>query len=192
MDFGHFFPLICDEFLFVFAPGDLSQYPDDIPPAGVWGRAEELEANSHLLDKGYLPGGDPGLEITYMELELGLSGELRECNLVAAPPEALEGFVTFDLRVETAGGVTYLVNTRPEFFFAHAGTSIAATDTTYYWCIWQVYDSPFEQPEINGTSPDERERKEGKLEKAKAEAKSPAGPAIEHATWGVIKALYSK
>jgi hypothetical protein len=146
MDYERYQPLILDGFIFVFNQEDVENFPDDIPPSGVWGQSEELTSAEHMLDPNFIPEDDPDLKIDNMQLELQFSGQPEPTNLQGAPPEALEAFVTFDLRVDTVGETDYLVNSRPEFYFAHAGTLIAGTDTTYTWGIWQISDAPFGQP----------------------------------------------
>lgn len=154
MNYEYFFPLILDDFIFVFNADDVKNFPDEIPPDGVWGKSDELMAHEHMLDTSYVPPGHPDHQVKRMMLEVGLSGSLKPTSLVGAPPGTLEGFVTFDLRVVTTGSLDYLVNSRPLFYFSPAGSSITAADTTVYWGIWQIVDAPFGQPTMTAGLPD--------------------------------------
>jgi len=144
MDYERYYPLIDDRFTFEFNEEDINAYPDQIPPEGVWGQSEELVSAEHMLNRDYIPP-NPADKIDNLELDMQFSGEPEPTNMQGAPPGTLEGFVTFDLRVQTAGGTVYLVHSRPLFFFAPSGTLVTGVDTTFVWRIWHIKDAPFGQ-----------------------------------------------
>ena len=150
MDYERYEPLFLDDFTFVFEESDIGI--PGIPPDGLWGKTDELESARHMLDLNFTPS-DPDNKIDNMQLELQFSGDLIPSNYVDAPDEALMGFVTFDLRVNTVGVNIYLVNSRPDFYFAHKDTISAGTDTTFIWGLWLIEDAPFGAPALTAEVP---------------------------------------
>jgi hypothetical protein len=142
MDYAHFAPLIGNGYTFIFNEDDIQNYPDDIPPSGIWGKSQELQTHSNMLDTAYVPPDEPQLDIDRMLLELAFSGELSPCNLEGAPAGTVEGFVTFDWRVVTKGDIDYYVKSRPRFYFTPDSTKTPVT-----WSIWRIEDAPFGQPQ---------------------------------------------
>jgi hypothetical protein len=190
MDYEHFWPLIHNDFTFIFVDNDIDIFPDDIPASGVWGKPEELLAHEHMLNPNYVPEEYPELKIANLALDLEFSGDLKACNLEGAPAGTLEGFVTLDLFVTTVGEIDYLVRSRPRFYFAHAGSSIAGADTTIYWRIWRIEDAPFGQPSLNTGMTDQFSAKEPVSNTMESGDMSRRMPGTESSSWGSIKALY--
>jgi hypothetical protein len=132
-------PLIRSDFVFLFDPNDVGVYPG-VPQDGWWGQPEELESAEHMLDQNYEPS-DPTFKINNMELLIQLSGKLEDSNLQGAPEGTVEGYVTFDLRVEAGDGAkTLLVHSRPLFFFSPDDPN--AEQKT--WRLWQIKDAPYD------------------------------------------------
>lgn len=143
MDYEWYYRIILDGFTFVFNEDDVENYPGEVPPSGIWGKADDIVSAEHMLDRNFVPSEHPEQAIDNLQLDLAISGELVESNLIGAPEGTLQGFVTVDLKVATVGNIDYLVNSRPEFYFA-PGIFVVGDDTTHIWGIWQIRDAPYE------------------------------------------------
>lgn len=141
MDYERYWPLFHEQFTFIFEPNDIGA--PGVPPSGVWGYSDEITTANHMMDINFVPS-NPTDKIDNMQLEVHFSGDPEPSNRQLAPKEALETFVTFDLKVETVGDVTYLVNSRPQFVFSHVDTTVAEGDTTFIWGLWLIEDAPYE------------------------------------------------
>jgi len=140
-DYERYGPLIRDDFTFIFNQDDVTKYPGQVPSEGWWDDGAEKESSKNMLDANYEPS-DPLYKIDNMQLVVKLSGELRPSNLETAPEGTLEGYVTFDLSVETVGGaLTLLVHSRPLFYFA---PDVPGADKKI-WRLWKIEDAPFDE-----------------------------------------------
>lgn len=141
-DYERYRPLIHEDFIFWFNEDDVGVI-DEVPDEGYWGAPEELEAAEHMLDENFQPS-KPEYKIDNMELLIQKSGDpwLQPSNFENAPEGALEGFVTFDLRVETSGTSLILeVTSRPLFVF----TPDDSTSEQVTWKLWMIKDAPNEE-----------------------------------------------
>lgn len=145
MDIERIIWITHDDFTFVFEPADLGE--PGIPPDGVMGREQFLDALRCMLDVNFVPN-DPSEKLDNLTMETEISGDTEPSGIEGAPPGTVEAYVAIDLIIETVGGLTYLVNSRPEFFFAPDSTK-----TPVFWEIWRIVDTPFEAHlEVEGGS----------------------------------------
>jgi hypothetical protein len=141
-DFERYRPLIHEDFIFYFNEDDIGVV-DEVPDEGYWGAPEELESAEHMLDENFEPS-DPTYKIDSMKLLIQKSGDpwLLPSNFENAPEGALEGYVTFDLMMETSGGSrTVEVSSRPLFVF----TRDDSTTEQVTWKLLMIKDAPYEK-----------------------------------------------
>jgi hypothetical protein len=140
-DYERYEPLIREDFTFVFNQDDIEKYPGQVPSDGWWDDGAEKESAKNMLDANFEPT-DPTYKIDSIQLVVKLSGDLRESNLEGAPEGTLEGYVTFDLSVDTSGGaLTLLVQSRPLFYFTPDEPNAADK----IWRLWKIEDAPFDE-----------------------------------------------
>jgi hypothetical protein len=173
MDYERYWPLIHDQFTFVFNEEDMAHYPDDIPPSGVWGKSAELQAHEHLLDPNYVPEGNPGMAVRSMTLAVEIYGEIQPTHLAGAPEGTVEADVTFDLRVSTVDEINYLVNSKPLFYFVPI-----TGQSEVRWYIWYIADG------IPST------KKEQAISGNDGVGAASASATGKYRSWGGIKAQY--
>jgi hypothetical protein len=210
-DYDHFAPLIRDDFTFLFNPDDVKAEPDQVPACGWWGAAEELQASHNMFDTTYVPN-EVSYRVTEIEMRVSLAGTLKDSNLQGAPEGTLEGYVFFALEVQAHGDVTFIVRSRPLFFFVPDSAEDSAP-----WRLWKCQDAPWEGGLLNPGKDSLLGRKLTKIEPQPG-ARAPVrwflerDPtrhrastavsatearrardvlAVEKCTWGVLKSLYS-
>jgi len=186
-DYAHFHPLIRDDFIFIFTPE--SEGGKGVPPDGIWGCADELQATQHMLDPYYVPE-ESEYKVKSIEMILALSSPLQETDLEGAPRGTLKGRAELGMVVTLAkGGSKLLVRSWPLFYFAPDGTS-----TSSAWRLWRCIDASFDDTVLRLSTfsrpcgyPD---GSDAAIDESVPRIEPIAEASVPEFSWGAVKAIY--
>ncbi len=137
-EFERYAPLIHEGFQFIIWPDDIEEIAPELHQNGVWYTETELMLARNMLDRNFIPQDNAENQIDSMELILERSDPLETSNLEGAPEGTVSARVNLDHQINTVGGTTFDVRSRPIFYFAPDSSVTPVT-----WSIWRMEDAPY-------------------------------------------------